>query len=255
MYLCTMERRMMITADGSPTLFVPELNETYHSTYGAVAEAEHVYIDAGLYYMIDRLEEQGSKAKEYDLTTWPEINVLEVGFGTGLNALLTLTASGAACARVYYEALEKFPLSKEEAKKLSYLSSDVELEWLHACDWEVPVDVKLKYIDQWWVPGNWLLPVDVESHFALCKRKVDLLDYRPECKFDVIYFDAFAPSVQPELWTESVFCKMYDALAPGGILVTYSAAGPVKAAMRAAGFTLERLSGAAGKRHMLRAHK
>ncbi len=243
---------MMITADGSPTLFVPELNETYHSTYGAVSEAMHVYIESGLCSFPEVLKE------EYNIDNPPSLRILEVGFGTGLNALLTLMTSGALGWDIYYEAIEKFPLTKKEAAGLSYLSRDIELQHLHSAKWEKAVKMKFTYIDKWWIPGNWLLPVEVEPHFTLRKRHVDLLEYKPKKKFqtfDIIYFDAFAPTIQPELWTEEVFRKMYEILVPGGVLLTYSAAGSVKTALRAAGFKVERLPGAAGKHHMLRATK
>lgn len=224
MYFCTMERRIIITADGSPTLFVPELNETYHSMRGAVCESQHVFIDAGLKLV-------GSRGAKFCAPT-ATIRILEVGFGTGLNALLTLLYAEEHKIAVCYEALEKYPLSGEEVAVLNYPDND-KLTALHACAWEDPAQLT--------------------ANFSLHKRQVDLLDYIPEQKFDLIYFDAFAPTVQPELWSREVFAKLHASMLPDGVLVTYSAKGTVKTALRSVGFKVQRLPGAAGKRHMLRA--
>ena len=211
-----------MTDDGSPTLFVPELNECYHSTRGAVRESLHVFIDAGLREVGSRQSAVGSRG----------LRVLEVGFGTGLNALLTLLYAEEHKTTIYYEALEKYPLSEEEAAMLNYPDKD-KLAALHACAWEKQVQLT--------------------TGFTLYKRRIDVLDYKPEQVFDLIYFDAFAPTVQPDLWSGELFAKLRASISSGGILVTYSAKGTVKSALRAAGFTVERLPGAAGKRHMIRA--
>ncbi|MDR0692248.1 MAG: tRNA (5-methylaminomethyl-2-thiouridine)(34)-methyltransferase MnmD [Prevotellaceae bacterium] len=216
-----MKRQFIITDDGSHTLFVPELNETYHSTRGAMQESLHVFLQAGFRCAISYLAKQ-------------PIRVLEVGFGTGLNALLTWQEAEYSGVSVYYEAVEKYPLDEKEAAALNYPEQG-KLVRLHGCQWETPIALS--------------------PCFTLCKRNVDLLEYVPMGYFEVIYFDAFAPDVQPELWSKDVFHKLYEALNPGGILVTYSAKGMVKTVLRDIGFEVQRLAGAAGKRHMIRAVK
>jgi len=212
------------TADGSHTLFVPSLNEHYHSTFGAVQESNHVFIEAGFSYV--------SKHQE--------INILEVGFGTGLNALLTALNKGDH--RISYTALEAYPVQKAIIDRLNYpemtgLNGSSEIfNRLHLVDWEHFIEI---------VPGFNLRKIHT---------KIEVCDL-PDNFFHLVYFDAFAPNVQPELWTDEIFRKIHRATAPGGILVTYSSKGLVKQNLRAAGFGVERLTGAAGKRHMLRALK
>jgi tRNA U34 5-methylaminomethyl-2-thiouridine-forming methyltransferase MnmC len=216
-----MKRQFIITDDGSHTLFVPELNETYHSARGALQESLHVFLRAGFHYAVPCLEQQ-------------PLRVLEVGFGTGLNALLTWLEAERLNVPVYYETVEKYPLSEKEAAVLNYPEPE-KLACLHGCQWGTPVVLS--------------------PCFTLCKQYVDLLEYVPAGQFEVIYFDAFAPDVQPALWCKEVFCKLYEALNPGGVLVTYSAKGTVKTALRETGFEVQRLPGAMGKRHMVRAVK
>ena len=210
------------TADGSHTLFVPALNEHYHSVFGAHQESTHVFIEAGLEYASEHFQ---------------EINLLEVGFGTGLNAFLTLLKMGNH--QISYTAIEAYPVDMEIVDRLNYpeISGSREVfNRLHSVDWERFVDI---------VPGFRLRKI--QSAIQVC----DL----PDNFFQLVYFDAFAPNVQPELWTAEVFLKIYQAMTAGGILVTYSSKGIVKQNLRAAGFRVDRLPGAAGKRHMLRATK
>ncbi|MDR2449361.1 MAG: tRNA (5-methylaminomethyl-2-thiouridine)(34)-methyltransferase MnmD [Prevotellaceae bacterium] len=216
-----MKRQFIITDDGSHTLFVPELNETYHSIRGAVQESLHVFLRAGFHYIVSCP------------ITLP-LQILEVGFGTGLNALLTWQEAERLRFPVHYETVEKYPLSAEEAAALNYPERE-KLACLHG--------------------GRWEVPEVLSPCFTLCKKHVDLLEYTPAGHFDVIYFDAFAPDVQPELWDKNIFCKLYDALNSGGALVTYSAKGTVKRTLRETGFEVQRLAGAMGKRHMIRAIK
>lgn len=220
-----MEAKLKLTGDGSHTLFVPELGEHYHSVFGAIQESQHVFFDAGFSYAIDgKLE----------------IHLLEIGFGTGLNALLTLIKKGDA--PVHYAAVEAFPLAPEMTGKLNYPSlfghpdAEAIFRKLHDAPW-----------------GD---DTAISSTFNLLKIHTTLQAFRPGAKkFNLIYFDAFAPEVQPELWTAEVFRKMHTALADGGVLVTYSVKGIVKRALKEAGFTIEKLTGPPGKRHMLRAIK
>ncbi len=221
------KRKFVITNDGSHTLFVPGLNEHYHSTHGAIQESEHVFIKSGLNYIIDALRE---KDKAIDC-----IKILEVGFGTGLNAMLTYQQS----KKVSYTAIEKYPLTVAEIEKLNLSSKlgnglDTVFKKMHNCNWGIYENIGL--------------------NFKIKKIKTDLLDFVSDEKYNIIYFDAFSPDVQPKLWTEKVFCQMYNCLNTGGILVTYSAKGLVKQNLRAAGFTVKRLPGPPGKRHMVRAY-
>ncbi|MDR2361965.1 MAG: tRNA (5-methylaminomethyl-2-thiouridine)(34)-methyltransferase MnmD [Prevotellaceae bacterium] len=219
--------RIVSTADGSYTLYLPALNEHYHSVNGAVQESLHVYIEAGLRYICKDAPHTSRR-------------ILEAGFGTGLNALLTMLEAEHSRTDIYYEAIEKYPLPLEIVTSLNYaetlrLPDSCRFMHLHNLAWEQEQRLS--------------------PHFSLCKRRVDLCAYEPDGLFDGIYFDAFAPSVQPELWTATIFRKLYNSLSDGGALVTYSAKGAVKTALRQAGFELQRLPGAAGKRHMLRAVK
>ncbi len=210
--------KKIITADKSPTLYFPELDEHYHSVNGAVQESLHIFINAGL--------KQIKKDK---------INILELGFGTGLNAILTLSEIKNSDKNVYYETIEKYPLLPE-------ITDDLFSKNLH-----------FKEIAEQINNTAWEKETKISDNFVLKKIKIDLSDYFPEKNFDLIYFDAFAPDKQPELWTEEIFAKLYKATNKNGILVTYSAKGTVKQALRSAGYTVKRLPGPAGKRHMVQA--
>lgn len=217
-----MKRELIRTSDGSATLRLPEWNEQYHSVHGALQESMHVYIHAGLHAF-----PRGSA-----------VHLLEVGFGTGLNALLTWREARERELTVYYEALEPFPLHTAEWDALGYGDllgglGPVYRE-LHTCPWDEPVPIS--------------------PHFTLRKRRAALSGYTcAPGTFNLVYFDAFAPRVQPELWTVDAFRKIHSCMAEGGVLVTYCARGEVKRNMRAAGFRVERLPGPPGKREMTRA--
>jgi tRNA U34 5-methylaminomethyl-2-thiouridine-forming methyltransferase MnmC len=220
-----MEAKLKLTGDGSHTLFVPEFGEHYHSVFGAIQESQHVFFDAGFIYVVNGKQ---------------EIHLLEIGFGTGLNALLTLIKKGDAM--VHYAAVEAFPLAAEMTSLLNYPSifdhpdAETLFRKLHDAPW-----------------GDLTA---ISSTFNLLKIHATLEAFRPGAKkFNLIYFDAFAPEVQPELWTAEVFRKMHTALADGGLLVTYSVKGIVKRALKEAGFMIEKLAGPPGKRQMLRAFK
>jgi len=221
-----MSQQLILTDDGSYTLFVPALNEHYHSTHGALQESLHVFIEAGFKYVVKNISQQ-------------PLRILEIGFGTGLNALLTFLEAEKEKINIFYEAIEKYPLSLETLQQLNYptlLNAEILFKTIHTAEWEKEISLK-------------------NINGILCKKQIDLLDYQPTQLFDLIYFDAFAPTIQPDLWSEEIFRKLYNKLTFGGALVTYSSKGIVKEALRAVGFRLERLSGAAGKRHMLRAVK
>lgn len=221
-----MDLELITTADGSSSIFVPELNEHYHSTFGAIAESQHIFIKAGF----------RSKA-----TPSAEINILEVGFGTGLNAFLTFLETIPDQYKINYTSIEPNILGKAITDKLNYASilnpSETHLfNRMHEAPWNEVVSFN--------------------SYFSLEKLKGNLENIQlPEKRFDLIYFDAFGPAVQPELWTEEVFKKIFEATAEGGILVTYSAKGSVRRALKAAGFSTEKLPGPTGKREITRAIK
>jgi len=212
--------KKIITADNSPTLYVPELDEHYHSVNGALQESMHIFINAGLKHL----------QKE-------KITILEVGFGTGLNTVLTFSENVKLKKKIHYETIEKYPLSTDIIEDLLNNNfAEPELtKQIHDALWEEEIMIS--------------------DNFCLKKIKTDLKTYLPEHTFDLIYFDAFAPEKQPDLWTEDIFTKLYKATNKNGILVTYSAKGTVKQALRAAGFTVKRLQGPKGKRHMVQAIK
>ncbi len=213
--------KVITTKDGSKSLFLPDMNETYHSKFGASTESEHVYIQSGYYFQQKT-----------------ELAILEIGFGTGLNVFLTAKAQQNDHRKIFYESLEKYPLSTDIIQELNNFNvpEDINLfQQIHQIPWEAPYEI---------VPG-----------FELKKRQVDLLDYITEQKFDLVYFDAFAPDKQPEMWTPEVFNKLYQQMHPQGVLVTYSAKGSVRRTMQAVGFTVARIPGPPGKREMLRAVK
>ena len=217
-------RNIVQTADGSSTLYVPFWDEHYHSVHGAVQESNHVFIRAGF----DRCSGQD------------KIRILEVGLGTGLNAWLTSIRALSSGQAVYYRGLEAFPLTMDEITALNYTEGkdrqDIELfENIYRADWNTDVQI---------YPG-----------FILHKEKTFLQQWTTDDSYDLIYFDAFAPSAQDDLWTEEIFSKLYHAVNPGGSLVTYCAKGSVRRAMKAAGWQVEKLQGPPGKREMTRAFK
>ena len=217
-----MKRSVQITADGSATMYSPLYDATYHSKHGAVQESMHVFIKHGLEYMVQQKMDTS-------------IAVFEMGFGTGLNALLTANYAIANNVVIDYETLELHPLSVEEVEGVNYEDEYGVLKPMHQSAW-----------------GE---TEHIHDVFSFTKQEQSLLDYEPSKLFDVIYYDAFAPSAQPELWTIDIFKKLYAMLNDGGILVTYCSKSDVRRAMLAAGFNVEKLQGPPGKREMLRAHK
>lgn len=215
-------RRLLRTGDGSYTITQDDI--TYHSRHGAVNESQVVFIDAGL-----------SKAVE---VFGKELNILECGFGTGLNALMTLQFARANGCKVSYTGLEKYPLDMELAMQTDYPQQTGHVE-----DKEIffRIHDTVSYVE-----------VEVAHDFYLTRLSEDISSYYSERKYELIYFDAFAPSAQPELWTEEVFRNMYKSLKPGGILVTYCSKSVVRKTMEAAGFKVEKLPGPKGKREIVR---
>lgn len=223
-----MKREIIKTGDGSRTIFLPEWNEHYHSKHGAVQEALHVFIKSGFrYYRQENHVES--------------ISILEIGFGTGLNALLTFFEAEGSRVRVEYTGVEAYPVSAGELSALDYAET-------------VPGEDASKAFQKLH-QASWEKREKISTFFSLQKEKKFFSEISAEKAFDLIYFDAFGPRVQPDLWSEEVFQNMFRSLRPKGILVTYSAKGSVRRAMQAAGFEVERLPGPPGKREMLRAGK
>ena len=224
-----MALQLITTGDGSHSLLNTDLNETYHSTHGAVRESLHVFIKNGLDFFIEQ-------------NTPDEINILEVGFGTGLNALLTARQIQDSKIKVYYTSLEAFPISIEIADQLSY-SNDV-------------VFPHSKQLFMSLHESGWIEPVSILANFTLEKKIITLQEssFRPN-EFDLVYFDAFAPNKQPEMWEVGILEKVVQAMKPKGVFVTYCAKGQLKRDLKSFGMIIETLSGPPGKREMVRALK
>lgn len=223
-----MKRNIIKTSDGSATIYLPEWNEHYHSKHGALQEAQHVFIKTGFYHFIEKHAPKN-------------LSILEIGFGTGLNAIITYFEAQKSGVVVEYTGVEAYPVSSEELKALNYVELFSEGD-------ASEVFGKIN-------GGAWEKYIRISPFFDLQKKQMFFKDIASEEEFDLIYFDAFGPRVQPDLWTEEIFFKMFQALRSGGVLVTYSAKGDVRRAMQAVGFTVERLPGPPGKREMLRASK
>ncbi len=217
---------LQITNDGSHTLFSAQYGVTYHSHFGAITESAHVFIAAGL---------------RFKAVVQRDIRILEAGFGTGLNAFMTWLEAERRNLQVSYTGLEINPLSAEDASGLNYplllnapdRATDFHL--LHRCEWEKAHPLS--------------------EHFVFEKRRTPIQQFEQKDAFDLIYFDAFAPQAQPELWTDEVFARLFNSLRPEGALVTYCAQGEFKRSLKRAGFVVERLQGPPGKREMTRALK
>ena len=219
-----MKREIITTLDGSTTIHLLDWDECYHSKHGAIQEAKHVFIKNGL-----------------SLFEGQPVSILEIGFGTGLNAFITYLETKKNNQKIDYTGIEGYPISPEEVTKMNYvneLEAENEravFENMHLCDWEKKTAIS--------------------NIFSLTKRNQFFNEISDVNKFDLIYFDAFGYRVQPELWSTAIFKKMYDSLKINGILVTYAARGVVKRSMIEVGFTVEKLAGPPGKREMFRATK
>ena len=227
-----MKREIILTSDGSKTIFLPEWNEHYHSKHGAIQEAYHVFIKHGLYhYCHSERSEESHKS----------ISILEVGFGTGLNAFITLLEAEKFELNIDYVGVEAFPVKMDELLQLNY---PLQLSAENKSD----IFKKMHQI-------SWETSHHISNNFRLTKLQQDFLNIQAEDECDLIYFDAFGPRVQPELWTESMFEKMFNALKQNGVLVTYSVKGSVRRAMKKVGFDVKKCPGPPGKREMLKAIK
>lgn len=213
------KRELQLTADGSHTLFLPDMDEHYHSVNGAIQESRHIFIGWGLHH-VDK----------------PEIRILEIGFGTGLNALLTMIdAENRKKQAITYFSIERYPLSADLLAGLNYSNQlDCQPELFEALH-QVP----------------WNITVSLTPHFILHKIEGDSNLCELPGNIDLIYFDAFAPEKQPEMWNQEIFDRLYAIASPGAVIVTYCAKGVVRRMMQSAGFDMQRVPGPPGKRHIL----
>ena len=218
-----MKRELRLTADGSPTLYVPELDETYHSMHGSVQEARHVFIENGLRFVA---------------TESKQVNILEVGFGTGLNALLTALYAKENAIRVNYVGLEAFPVEEAIWKEINYLTD---------------AEARTLYTEIMAHPFGETISIDL--NFSLSKEAKLIQDWVANETFDLIYYDAFGPRAQAEMWELPIFEKLYSLLNVGGALVTYCAQGQFKRHLKSFGMRVESLPGPPGKREMTRGVK
>lgn len=214
-----------LTEDGSSTLYSSQFDAHYHSTHGALNESTHVFIEHGLSYYCRQ-------------KTLNSISILEFGFGTGLNALLSYQYSLLQQVPINYESLEAYPIDQDQVSNLNYSKSigfKDEFLKMHTCEWN--------------------RSINISNHFSLHKKKMVFEDYQPEAIHDIVYFDAFAPTTQSHLWELPILKKCYNSLVKGGILVTFCAKGSFKRSLKSLGFEVERLPGPPGKREMTRAVK
>lgn len=223
-----LERSVKTTSDGSKTLFISNLNEGYHSHHGALQEAEHVFIENGI-----------KNVSDYD------INILELGFGTGLNAMVTINEylKNPSWGTLHYFTLEKYPVTLQEIEQLSYAElftmeqAEEILQKLHACEWNVAQEI---------VPG-----------FTLTKFHCDFYSLKDLSlpPINLVYYDCFGARVQPDLWEKPLFEQVKDKMALGGLLTTYSSKGSVRRILKALQFEVTKLEGPKGKREMINAKR
>lgn len=213
--------RFIITEDGSHSLFSAQFKQQYHSLQGALNESEHIYINLGLRPVLENAP--------------GPVSVFEMGFGTGLNAFLAWKLADQLQKQVFYTSVEAYPVSELEASQLNYEEATGENGFmrLHGAAW-----------------GK---DVAISPFFTLRKVKTTLQDFAADRFFDVVFYDAFDPQAQPELWTTEIFGKIAAQTQPGAVLVTYSSKGIVKRALAAAGFAVERHKGPGRKTHVLKA--
>ena len=217
-----LERKLIVTEDGSHSFQLEGVDESYHSVHGAIQESNHVFIEAGL-RMVNK----------------KNIFIFEMGFGTGLNALLTWAFATKNSVSVNYTCIELYPLLPEEFKTLNYPEiipfPGEDYLRLHTCPWDQTVCL--------------------DNFFSIQKIKGDISSFNPDTYFDLVYYDAFSPDVQPDLWKYPIFKLLYDNMNPGAVLVSYSVRGDFRRALIKSGFTVKKIPGPPGKRHMTRAIK
>ncbi len=228
--------KIIVTEDGSHSLYHQDLKETYHSFHGALQESKHVFIDKGLRFWRTKKGLPGS------------VKIFEVGLGTGLNALLAAQFAMESGISIEYTGVEPFPLEEDIINQLNYATQ------LNTDEFE---SNQLTHTFQQIHKSDWEKEVKLNPHFQLTKHKARLEDYpaKNAGNYDLIFFDAFAPSKQAELWEISIIQKCYDLLQKGGVFVTYSAKGQLKRDLKSVGFEVETLPGPPGKKEMVRGVK
>ena len=217
-----MNNSIILTDDGSNTIFNNDINESYHSKHGAINESQHIFINYGLQYICKK-----------------EIKIFEVGFGTGLNALLSFLYSKNKKIRIDYQTVDKFPLEKADYSTLNFSEQ---------------LNIK-KNIFTNLHKSKWESKSEISDLFSITKYAKDLNNFNHKYYYDIIYFDAFSPEKQPDLWTEKNFKKLYDNLNYNGILITYCAKGLIKRTLKKVGFQIYSFSGPKGKREITQARK
>ncbi len=217
-----MKLELVTTNDGSHTFYRPDLDEQFHSKYGAIQESMHIFINAGL-----------------KTITKPEVCIFEVGFGTGLNVILSLIEAEKVHQALIYDSLEKFPIAKELILKLNYVN------YLPAKYRPIFYSI---HNEEW--NKNFQL-----GNMSLTKYSGDIRTFNFTRTYHIVYFDMFAPDKEPELWSSEIFSKIFKAIEPDGFLITYSVKGIVRRRLQDAGFSVEKLDGPPGKRQILKARK
>ncbi len=218
-----MKREIILTEGGSNSIYLPEMDETYHSTHGSIQEAQYVFLKNGIHRVFSS-----------------ELSVFEVGFGTGLNALISLIHSSEK-QKIHYHSIEAFPVEMELIEKINYCSILGE---------EYKNDFFKMHSVEWGSAHQ------ISTAFSLLKIQEKIQGYSLNEKFyDIIFFDAFGPRAQSEMWTEEILAKMYKGLKKGGFLTTYCAQGQFKRNLKSVGFSVEAIPGPPGKREMTLAWK
>ncbi|MBR5982233.1 MAG: tRNA (5-methylaminomethyl-2-thiouridine)(34)-methyltransferase MnmD [Bacteroidales bacterium] len=219
-----MNTEIISTSDGSCTLRNEHFGETYHSINGAVAESMHIFINLGLRSFHNQ-----------------NISILEIGYGTGLNAMLSFIENKSLGNTIFYHGIEKFPIDKETFLQFVSHSPDISAK--------LNTETATKFCD------NWNSEIEINPNFKLLKQEIDFEDFSPSRKYDLIYFDAFSPDTQPEMWTLENLRKIINNLTDGGIFVTYCSKGILKQNLRNLNMIVKRIQGPKGKRHVIRATK
>lgn len=219
-----MKTEIIRTDDGSYTLKNEYFGETYHSINGAIAESIHIFVNLGL--------------KNFSNS---EINILEIGYGTGLNAILTFFENRQLGNKIFYHGIEKFPIKQEDFN--SYIEATTQIST------RIDKQTIQKFCD------TWNTPINICDNFTLLKQQIDFNEFVPTSNYDIVYFDAFSPDTQPEMWSKDNMQKIINNISPNGYFVTYCCKGIVKQTLRDLGLIVKRFPGPKGKRHVIQARK